>query len=343
VEALIMRFSEAGLQNCSMDQMGNGMAMLPGSEGRRSLLLVAHADSVFDDSADHAISLQPGHVTGCAISDNSIGLAALATLPALFEKLGLRFQDNLIFLAPSRSTGRGNLEGLRHFLAHNPLPLHQGICLEGAPLGRLSYQSVGMRRGEIRCRVPEEYDWSRFGASGAVIAINQVISRISAIPLPRQPVSSIVLGSLEAGHSYDRVAHTAILRFEIRSESSDLVRDIGEQLGDIVAEVEAKSGANLELDIFAQRQPGGIAIGHPLVRAARQVIERLGTPLRLLPDTSELSALIDAGLPAVAVGLSTTEIVDDVQEQLQIRPLYHGLAQVVALLRAMDGGLTDEA
>lgn len=339
VESLIMRFSEAGLQSCSMDQLGNGVAVLPGTEGPQCIALVTHADSVFDDTVDHAIAIHPDRIEGCGVADSSLGLATLVTLPALIEKLGLRLKSNLVLLAAARSTGRGNLEGLRYFLANNTMPLACGICLEGTPLGRLSYQSVGMRRGEVRCRVPAEYDWTRFGASGAVITINQVVSRIAAIPLPRKPVSSIVLGSIEAGHTYDRIAAQAVLRFEILSESSEIVEQVSEKMGDIVAEVAAQSGAHLDLDIFAHRQPGGIPIGHPLVRASRQIIEKLGVPLRIVPDTTELAALIDQKLPAITVGLSQAESLDDIRESLQIRPLYSGLAQLVALLVAIDEGL----
>jgi hypothetical protein len=342
VETLLMRWSESGLQNCSRDAMGNGVGLLPGSEGRRNILIVTHADSAFDDTVDHAIAMQPDRIAGVGVAENALALATLATLPALLDHLQVRLKANLVFLAAGRCVGRGNLEGLRHFLANNALPLHHGICLEGTPLGRLSYQSIGMRRGEIHCRVPAEYDWTRFGASGAVLAINQVISRIAAIPLPRRPAASIVLGSLEAGHTYDHVATQAVMRFELLSESSALVQQISAQFADIVAEVGAQSGAHLDLDIFAQREPGGVAIGHPLVRVGRQIVEALGVPLRITPDTAELSALIDRKIPALTIGLTTGHAVDDEHEQVQIRPLYQGLAQLVTLLQAMDGGLCDE-
>lgn len=342
VDTLLMRWSESGLMNCSRDGLCNGVGLRPGTEGSRNILIVTHADSAFDDSVDHAITVQPDCVSGVGVAENALALAALATLPALLDQLNIRLKSNLIFLAAGRSVGRGNLEGLRHFLANNSLPIHFGLCLEGTPLGRLSYQSIGMRRGEIHCRVPAEYNWTRFGASGAVLTINQVISRIAAIPLPRRPAASIVLGSLEAGHTYDHVATQAFMRFELLSESSLLVQQISGHFADIVAEVRAQSGAHLDLDIFAQREPGGIPIGHPLVRVARQIVEALGVPLQITPDTTELSALIDQKIPALTIGLTSGETVDDEHEKVQIRPLYQGLAQLVTLLLAMDGGLCDE-
>lgn len=342
VDALLLRWSESGLLHCSRDGMANGMGLLPGAEGRRTILLVTHADSAFDETVDHAITVRPDWVSGVDVGENALALAVMATLPAFLDAAQIRLNANLLLLAAGRSVGRGNLEGLRHFLANNDLPIQFGICLEGTTLGRLSYQSIGMRRGEIRCRVPPEYDWTRFGATGAVLAINQVVSRIAAIPLPRRPAVSIVLGSLEAGHTYDHVATQALLRFELLGESSELVQQISNHFADIVAEVSAQTGAQMELDIFAQREPGGIPIGHPLVRVGRQVIDALGVPLRITPDTAELSALIDRNIPAITIGLTCGETIDDEHERVQIQPLYKGLAQLSALLRAMDGGLCDE-
>ncbi len=342
VETLLVRWSESGLLNCSRDAFGNGVGLLQGTEGSRNILIVTHADTAYDETVDHAIAVQPDEVTGVGVAENAIPLAALATLPALLEALEIRLKSNLVFLAAGRSLGRGNLEGLRHFLANNPQQPGAGICLEGTPLGRLSYQSIGMRRGEIRCRVPPEYNWTRFGASGSVLTINQLVTRIAAIPLPRRPVASIVLGSLEAGHTYDHVAMQAVLRFELLSETSDLAQYLHQHFSDIVAEVGAQSGAQIDLDIIARCEPGGIPIGHPLARVARRIVERIGAPLRIAPDTTELSALIDRRIPAVTIGLTEGELMDDERGRVRIKPLYAGLAQLITLLLAIDGGLCDE-
>ena len=53
------RFTELGLQNISIDEAGNGMAMIPGTKGRKNLLICAHADTVFNSKIDHAMSVGP--------------------------------------------------------------------------------------------------------------------------------------------------------------------------------------------------------------------------------------------------------------------------------------------
>ncbi|MGA1193055.1 MAG: peptidase [Kiritimatiellia bacterium] len=331
------RLIEAGVQNCAVDDAGNGVGMIAGSEGERSILLAACADSVVDPDLDHSISVQSNRIEGTGISD-SLGISVLASLPLLFEQMGIRFRDHIILLGASRSAGRGNLEGIRYFLKNNRWPLRFGLAMKGSPLGRLSYTSIGMLRGEITCTVPAEYDWSRFGASGAVLTINQIISKIAAIPLPRRPVTSIVLGSIEGGTTYDRIARRVLLKFEIRSEEAGMVQKVSEEISDIVAETEAQTGSSVSLDIFARREPGGILISHPVVRACRSTLESLEIDPRIMPSTSETSALIDAGIPAVTLGLSRSRSISDEREEIDIPSLMTGITQLIDVLQKLDGG-----
>ncbi len=335
------RFSECGLADCSTDEVGNGFGLLPGSDGARNILLVAHADTPFSEKYDHTIAIHPDRAVGPGVADNSLGLAVLAAMPHLLESLDIKLKANLILMGAVRSLGRGDLEGLRFFLDHNRIPITAGVCVEGVQIGRLSIGSLGMLRGQIACSVPEEYDWTRFGAVGAILTINEVINRIMAIALPKKPRTTIVLGSVEGGTSFGAIATHAVLRFEIRSEEESVVEDIHQQIEDIVAEVAAKSGSDVRLEIVARRQPGGIPFSHPLARRTRQIMSRLGITHRIAPSTSELSAFIGRGIPAVTIGITTGEHVSEVDETVFIDPIFTGLAQLIGLLEAIDGGFCD--
>jgi len=335
------RFSEAGLQNCSTDEVGNGLGIYPGRDGEKNILVVAHADTVIPETVDHTISVDSERVIGPGVGDNSLGLAVIASLPTVLERLGIALESNLILMGASRSLGRGNLEGLRFFLANNVLPIRSGVCVEGVQLGRLSYSSLGMMRGDITCKVPEEYDWSRFGAAGAITIMNEVINRIVEIPLPRRPKTSIVFGSIQGGRSYGPIATDAVLRFEIRSESKEMAQDIADRIENIAGEASAQSRAEVKLDIFASRDPGGIEFGHPLCRAVRRIMKALGLEPRIGPSMSELSALIDRHIPALTIGMTQGEHLHRHDEAIMIEPIFSGIAQLVAILLAVDRGYGD--
>ena len=342
IEFLINRFKEADLQSHSIDEVGNGVGIIEGEAKDKNILVVAHADTVFDESVNHTIQLQPNKASGPGVADNSLGLAVLATLPILLDELDITFDHNLVLAGATRSLGRGNLEGLRFFLDNFDGPILAGIGLEGVELGRLSHTSIGMRRGEITCRIPEQYDWSRFGDASAILTINDVINKINEIRIPQRPRTSIILGSLEGGSSFT-TAKKAILRFEIRSESADITQKIHQSIQEIVDAVSSRSGNTVELDFFAERHPGGIPFSHSLVKKTSRIMEQLDLKPRPGPSTSELSAFIDHNIPAITLGISNGSNVRDEDESVAIKPIFKGVAQTIATLKAIDGGYCEKS
>lgn len=343
MEFVLNRFKEASITKNSVDEVGNGIGILEGKENSGNVLVVAHADTVFNTKVDHTIQIQPESVTGAGVADNSLGLAVLSTLPTFLEKLDIELNHNLILMGATRSLGRGDLEGLRFFLSNFEQPIKAGVGIEGVELGRLSHTSIGMKRGEITCRVPEEYDWSRFGDASAILTLNEVINHINEIRLPQRPRTSIVMGSIEGGSSFNTTALKAKLQFEIRSESSGMVQDIHRSMEEIVTEVASQSGDTIHLDIFAQREPGGVSFSHPLIRHTRRIMDQLDIAPRPGPSTSELSAFIDKDIPAITLGLTHGDNIHETNESIEIKPIYTGIAQIIGTLLAIDGGYCEEA
>lgn len=342
IRFIVNRFCELGLQSCSIDEKGNGTGMIPGSEGERTIVLVAHADTFVANTRDQTIEVTTDRLIGPFVGDNSIALAALTTLPVLLEKLGLKLKSNVLLLASTRVLGRGNLEGTRFFVANSSVPIHAGLCLESVQLGRLNYTCIGMFRAEIHCRLPKDYNWAHFGTTGSIIPMSDVVNRISRIPLSRRPLSTIVMGSINGGLTYNNIARETVLKIEVRSESSESLNQIKQQIEDVVQEVSAQSGTQVTLDVFTRREPGGIDIAHPLVRNAKSIITALGLQPMIYPTTSQLAALRDAGIPSLTLGLTTGERrneLDEIDEAVAVAPLFSGMAQLVGMLLSMDEGV----
>ena len=342
IQFLANRFTEEGLQNISIDEAGNAMGILPGRKGEHTLLVLAHADTPFDAACDHAMSVTENRIIGPGIADNSLGLAAMASLPPILAKAGLQLDDDLLLLGVSKSLGQGDLEGLRFFLDNQPRPLRAALCLEGERLGRLSYNSLGTLRGAIRLELPEGYDLSDFGALGAVGHLSEIAQRIQSIPIPRVPRTTIILGSLRTGATFNRVARTGVLRFEATSEDNAQVESIRHAIAEIVDEVHTSTGAEVQLEVVARRNPGGLSYSHPLVKILRCILETLGATTKAHHSSGDLSALADHGIPAATLGLTKAENLQEPDEAVHIEPAYAGLAQVLALLEAIDQGLCDE-
>lgn len=338
VHLLTQRFNESRLLNCSTDEIGNGMGIYPGEDGDRYILLTAHADSLIPAEDDHTVTIMENSVAGRGLADNSLGLAILATLPMLLDALEIKLQSSLLLMADVRSLGRGNLEGISFYLNNNRLPIQAGICLEGVALGRLNYLAVDMLRGEIVCEIPEQHQWNKFGLANAVVLLNEVISQILEIPIASKPQTSIVIGEVSGGKTFDQIPTEAVLRFEVRSEEPERAGKIGQIIEDICMEISSRSGARVELDVVATRKCGGLNFRHPLPRMIRRLHKSMGIPTIAAPSESELAAFIHHGVPAATIGLTEGKNINTRKETLSIDPIYKGLAQLVAILIALDGG-----
>ena len=72
------------------------------------------------------------------------------------------------------------------------------------------------------------------------------------------------------------------------------------------------------------------------------VMKALGIQPRIVPSTSELSALIAKGIPSLTLGLTHSEHQNELGETMEIDPIFTGLAQLVGMLVSIDEGFCDE-
>ena len=341
IRLTVDRFRENGLEDPEIDEHGNASAVLPGSEGGSSILVMAHADSVFDANTQHVLNVGPDSITGPGIADNAIGLATVVALPKLLKMLDITLKDDLILLANTKSLGKGNLEGARYFLETKQRPIRSGICVEGATQGRLSYSGLGTLRGEIRLEVPSNYDWNRFGSSGAVGHLTRMVNQLLEIPLPKEPKTKMVLGGLTCGTTYNKTPRRGVLRFEITSEADEVLDELKQKVDDLCQQCALENGTLVNLEIVARRPNCSIPFTHPLVKATRSIMNEIGITPQVIPSTGDLNVLIEAGFSGVTLGLTEAENLGEINETIFLDPLQAGIAQLLTLLQAIDQGLCE--
>jgi tripeptide aminopeptidase len=350
IEFLKQRFDECGLFSCSTDEVGNGVGILPGVGGppRPSILVWAHADTPFSENINHSLCIQPDRVIGPGVADNSLGLAVLATLPTLLERLEIRLQSDLVLMGASRTLGRGNLEGLRFFLANNKLPLTAAVSVEGVYFGRLNYASLASLDGEIVCRVQKQ-DVPNNHSQGAIIILSGVIDRLRTMSVPSDeevmtmaaPETTLILGSVEGGTSFKQPAREALLRFQVLSESDEALARVERRIRNIVEQVSSEMGATISFEVIARTNFGGLDREHPVVLQTRRIIAALGTQPLTERYSSSVSSFVEQGIPAVTVGITTGQNLNEPDEEVAIEPMLKGVAQLVGTLLAIDGGCCD--
>ena len=337
IDFLRQRFNECNLHNCSTDDVGNGLGILPGKSGERSILVSAHADTPFSGNVNQTLTITPDEVTGPGVADNSLGLAVLATLPTILEGLDLHLDSDLVLMGSTSTLGKGNLHGLRFFLANNNLPLTAGISVEGIQFGRLNFASLASLNGEISCRV-QEVRSDEAKPSGAIIVLNQIIHSLHRMPVFAEPHTTLILGSVEGGTAFKKPARSALLRFQIRSESDEVLVRIEQLIADRLQEISEQSGANVNFRVTARTRAGGLDKDHPLVLQTRRILAALGVQPREDPLSSTVSSFIERDIPAITIGITTGHNVNEPDETVSIEPMMRGVAQLIGILWAIDGG-----
>ena len=340
VRYIMDRFAESGLPDAGPDEAGNAVGFLPGRVGDRTVLLVAHLDTIVPAHVDHNATVLADRIEGPGISDNSLGAAALTMLPTVLKRLGIELDCNLQLLGSVRSLDRGDHAGLKFFLDHASRPYDLGVCVEGVALGRLNYFSIGTIRGDVSCRV-RPVESRSYGSESAVVVLNYIINRILAIETPTRPFTKIRIARVHAGKSYDVDPESAKLGFEVNSHSDEMIGRVQEQIGDIVAEMSARHAVDAQLDVFFRRTAGGLRFSHPLVKACVQVMEGLGIEPDQGHSPSELSEFIARDIPAVTLGVSEGSKHHEAVDYVRIEPVMRGVAQLVGLLLAVDRGDAD--
>jgi tripeptide aminopeptidase len=340
---LLERLAEARVDECTPDGYQNPIGIIRGlSQTQAPIFVVAHIDTPFNVDVDHNFTVTADRVSGAGVLDNSIGVGVLASLPEIFRRLDLEFQSDIVLAGVIQSIGKGNLRGIRHLLKSWSTPIRGAICMESADLGRISHYSEGMIRGEVICDAlsgPEERLCSR---PNAILVLNETIDQILSLRLPQRPHTEIVIGTISGGLKHGAPANEARLGFEIRSDSDDMVRSLYTDILDIVEGLGHAYEIGLTLETVSNINTARLAHNHPLVKAATQIMSALAISPVSRASESELSIFLSRNIPALTLGITDGRRQQERTASARIAPISRGIAQIIATIQAIDGGVCDD-
>jgi tripeptide aminopeptidase len=337
------RLAEFHVDEVTTDGYRNPIGIIRGSNpGKPPIFVLAHLDTFYEDNQPINYTVKENTITGPGILDNSLGVGVITSLPAIFKRLELKFESDIVLAGAIQSIGKGNLRGVRHLLKTWPTPIRGGICIEGVELGRLNYFSDGMIRGEIHCDISgERIDLDEY-TPNAIIVLNEVINEIMNLKTSQRPQSRIVIGKIGGGANHGKIASEASLGFEIRSDSYKMVKKIFRQIRDIVEGFSHEKQVDLNLKTISNLRASRLKYNHPLVKNAAAILEKLGIKPFSKSTESSLSIFLSHRIPAVTLGITYGENVYKEEATMEIEPMYTGIAQVIGVLRAIDNGVCDE-
>lgn len=149
-EEMVRRFREAGLQDVGIDEEGNAIGYLRGTQGSPTLVVSAHMDTVFPPGYDPSPRIdEQGVIHAPGIGDDTAGLTALLSLARAFVECDIRPVGDIMFVSTVGEEGRGDLRGVKYLFASNP-GIDGFISVDGSGSGNISYLALGSKRYEFR-------------------------------------------------------------------------------------------------------------------------------------------------------------------------------------------------
>lgn len=343
-ELFLERLSDAQVDICTTDDYNNPIGIIKGSSGgaKPPIFVVAHLDTVVPADVDHNYIIRKESISGPGILDNSASVGVLASLPFIFQALGISFSSDIVLAGIIQSIGRGNLQGIRHLVKNWEGPIRGAVIMESEKLGRLNYYAEGIIRGEIDCRISTASHWEQRYKPNAILILNELINEILAMRLPQRPRSRIIFGKIEGGFKHGEIALEARLGLEIQSDSDTMVKKMHSEIKDIVDGIRHEHNVDLSLNIISSLNACTLKYRHPLVKSTAAIMKRLGVTPVSESSESELSIFLSSKVPAVTLGLTSGRDMHLEHASMEIEPLFTGLAQALGVIMAIDKGVCDE-
>lgn len=325
------RFLAEGLSDVSIDRVGNAYGRLPGGESAPPLVVSAHMDTVFPESANVSVVRDSKKIEGPGIGDNSLGVAGLFGLLWVLRQRSITLPGDLWLVANVGEEGLGDLRGMRAVVDRFGDRVLAYVILEGMALGQIYHRGLGVQRYRIAVQTAGGHSWVDYGRPSAIHEIATIITHLTALPLPDEPRTTLNVGVIEGGTTVNSIAAEAYLELDLRSEGVDVLASLSAQVESLVSETN-RSGVQVTAEIISQRPAGEISPDHPLVRLAMRGLETQGIRPHLNVGSTDANIPLSRGLPAICIGLTTGSGAHTPGEYIHTRPLRQGMEHLVALV-----------
>jgi len=309
-EWFLTRFSDLGLANIHLDELGNAVATLqpPGPQALNPgpcVLLSAHLDTVFPPGTDCTPSEDGPRILAPGACDNAAGLTALLGIAAALQYAELRPACPILFAANVGEEGPGDLRGMRHIFSgtHH---IAAAIALEGSGNATVVDRALGSRRFRITLTGPGGHSWADAALPNPIFVLSEALAAISRLELPTTPRTTLNCGTIFGGTSVNSIPESASADLDLRSVSADQL-DVTEAqlLHTIRATVQATNPRNLldlEIARIGNRPAAALPSDSPLLGSLRAVDRHLHIATESRIGSTDANWPLSLGVPALAIG-----------------------------------------
>ena len=308
------RLESVGLKNVRIDEVGNVIAMRPGTGKGPTVLLEGHLDTVFPEGTDVSIKHKGDTVVAPGIGDDGRGLVTVLSVARAFEKAGLQTNGTVYFIGNVGEEGPGNLRGTRQLLTKELKgKIDYFITVDGDGLG-IASRAVGSDRYKVTYKGPGGHSYGAFGIPNPIHALGRAMAGIADIQVPTNPKTTFNVGVISGGTSVNSIPFEGSMEVDMRSESATELANVDAKIQKILRDALAAENArwpgpraaaaklSLVIDTIGIRPTGGQADAAPIVQTALSAAKVLGFTSQTSASSTDANIPISLGIPAIRIG-----------------------------------------
>jgi acetylornithine deacetylase/succinyl-diaminopimelate desuccinylase-like protein len=202
------------------------------------------------------------------------------------------------------------------------------LVLEGLALGHIYHRAIGVKRYRIHALTAGGHSWSDYGQPSAVHELASLVTRLTSIPLPREPRTTMNVGTINGGTGINVLASESICELDLRSEDPGTLGRIALQVEGHIQDANC-DGVRMNVEIVGQRPAGEIAEDHPFVQLAMDCARETGVESVLASGSTDANIPLSQGFPAVVMGITTGGGAHTVHEYINTEPVAKGLTGIL--------------
>jgi acetylornithine deacetylase/succinyl-diaminopimelate desuccinylase-like protein len=322
-------FIKETLKDVSMDSLGNVYARLEGKQKKAKPLIVsAHLDTVFPMSINLAVKKESEKIIAPGIGDNSLGVAALFGIVWALRKRKIELKHDVWFVANVGEEGLGDLRGMRGVVERFGADVICYLILEGLALGHVYHRAIGVRRYRIMVKTAGGHSWSDYGQPSAVHELAALVTQLTAIHLPREPRTTMNVGTFGGGTGINVLASEAKCELDLRSEDPAALAKLIHQVESLIING-SREGVKITAEVIGQRPAGEISEEHKLVQLALDCVREQGVNALLTSGSTDANIPLSKNMPALVMGVTTGGGAHTINEYIDTTPIKNGMESLV--------------
>jgi acetylornithine deacetylase/succinyl-diaminopimelate desuccinylase-like protein len=323
------------------DDAGNLIVILGEGPFGDMIVLDAHID-VVECGYCPQVREENGWLRGLGVADDLAAVSTLAFLACRLSKHAASLQRPLCLLFSVGEEGYGDLKGARYFVDTHTVAPHAFISLD-LSIEDCCVSALGSYRDEVLIGCPGGHSWDDYGRPNAARELVDYLSRVAhahaELAARSQTLITFNIGQIEGGQSINVICREAMARFEFRSVSEPLLKQMADSLATIDASISNRDDVSLARRCLGRRPAAAAVDGDGLEALARSAYAQHGVKLNpSRPRSTNINIPLAAGWPSICLGICKCHDFHSAEESLEIASLATGWDVLQSLLRGVMAG-----